>query len=83
MTVPDRNGKQCRERWLNHMHPLLNLSVWTTFDEQLLYLLQLRMKNSWAKFSQDLLGRSDNAIKNYWNGVVVHNLDKLKALVDG
>ena len=31
-----RTGKQCRERWMNHLDPNLNLGPWTPEEDQLL-----------------------------------------------
>ena len=27
--LPDRTGKQCRERWINHLNPGVNKGGWT------------------------------------------------------
>ncbi len=36
--IPGRNGKQCRERWLNHLNPNLKKGPWD--DEELATLVQ-------------------------------------------
>ena len=70
--VPGRNGKQCRERWLNQLNPLLKQDRWSAEEEWLLYLLQQSHKNRWSEISKYLMGRSDNSIKNYWNYSLSH-----------
>ena len=65
--LPGRIGKQCRERWHNQLNPLLKRNVWNVEEEWLLYLLKQRVSNHWSDMAIELLGRSDNTIKNYWN----------------
>ena len=62
-----RTGKQCRERWHNQLNPLLKRNVWNVEEEWLLYLMKQRVSNHWSDMAIELLGRSDNTIKNYWN----------------
>lgn len=33
-----RTGKQCRERWYNHLNPTVNKQPWTDEEEQLLFM---------------------------------------------
>ena len=36
-----RNGKQCRERWHNHLDPVVNKENWTKEEENILFNKQL------------------------------------------
>eukprot|EP00981_Chlorochromonas_danica_P005121 scaffold1036_cov169-Ochromonas_danica.AAC.1 len=61
-----RTGKQCRERWSNHLNPLLKKSPWTQDEDEQLIAAQAVLGNSWTKIAKTLEGRSENEVKNRW-----------------
>ncbi|CAB1119571.1 MYB [Ectocarpus sp. CCAP 1310/34] len=65
--MPGRVGKQCRERYLNHLDPSLRHGPWTEEEERLLLSLHARLNNQWAEIARQIPGRSDNDVKNRWN----------------
>ena len=59
-----RTGKQCRERYLNHLKPDIRKDPWTEEEDELLIHLFQTHGSCWSKFMPYLPGRSDNSIKN-------------------
>lgn len=65
--LPGRVGKQCRERWHNHLRPDINKGRWSFCEEVVIYLCWRVWNSQWARISRLLDGRSDNRVKNHWN----------------
>nr|CAD22533.1 transcription factor myb [Oryza sativa] len=73
--LPGRIGKQCRERWHNHLNPGINKEAWTQEEEITLIHAHRMYGNKWAELTKFLPGRTDNAIKNHWNSSVKKKVD--------
>lgn len=37
LLIPGRLGKQCRERWFNHLDPSLTKTMWTDREDEILF----------------------------------------------
>uniref|UniRef100_A0A1J3GKV7 Myb-related protein 3R-1 n=1 Tax=Noccaea caerulescens TaxID=107243 RepID=A0A1J3GKV7_NOCCA len=77
--LPGRIGKQCRERWHNHLNPAINKEAWTQEEELVLIRAHQIYGNRWAELTKFLPGRSDNGIKNHWHSSVKKKLDSYMA----
>ncbi|RMY02080.1 hypothetical protein D0866_15694, partial [Hortaea werneckii] len=67
-TIQTRSPKQCRERYHQNLKPNLNHDPITPEEGLLIEQMVADMGKRWAEIARRLRGRSDNAVKNWWNG---------------
>src|SRR6056300_1305340 len=72
-----RIGKQCRERWHNHLNPAISKAPWSEDEDRtILTCHRDGTGGQWAKMSQLMVGRTDNAIMNHWNKSMKRKVEK-------
>lgn len=80
--VPGRSGKQCRLRWCNQIDPTIRHDQWSEQEDATVLRAYRALGSRWTDISKLLPGRTDNAIKNRWNGTLCRKADE-QARADG
>ena len=66
--VDRRSAKQCRERWHQNLDPKLSHDAISEDEAIFIFSMVERIGSQWAEIARSLGNRSDNAVKNFYNG---------------
>ena len=73
--IEGRVGKQCRERYFNHLAPDVRKEAWLPEEDDKIIHYHHLVGNKWTNISHMLgNGRSPNAIKNRWHSSLKNKL---------
>lgn len=67
--LPGRIGKQCRERYLNHLDDKIKRGPWTPQEDAILWEAHNTRGNRWCQIAKLLPGRPENAVKNRYTSL--------------
>ena len=76
--IPGRNGRQCRERWVNYLSPDVSKRPWSREEDELIKELVLERGMRWKNMKSFFKERTDVMIKNRWAKIKNIRKDKTK-----
>jgi hypothetical protein len=66
---PNRNARQCRDRWSNYLSPSVENGPWTADEEELLIKKHAELGTAWKYITRFFPTRTDINIKSRWQQI--------------
>ena len=76
--VPNRNSRQCYERWANYLSPFIKREEWTKEEDEILLKKSEEYNFKWTKIQAFLPGRTVSNLKSRHNKLMKALKNKLK-----
>ncbi|CAK59671.1 unnamed protein product (macronuclear) [Paramecium tetraurelia] len=74
--LPNRTGRQIRERYINHLDPNISTKAWSQQEDLKIWNLFKKIGSRWSEMAKKLKGRPENMIKNRFYGYIRKNYAK-------
>jgi hypothetical protein len=68
--ISGRNGKQCRERWMNSLDPDVKKGDWSNEEDSLIFTLYNQLGPRWSEIAKSVPRRTENSVKNRFYSAV-------------
>jgi hypothetical protein len=65
-SMPNRNSRQCKDRWTNFLSPNITKGPWEEHEEALLCQKVSDLGTSWKRIAAFFPGRSEVGVKSHW-----------------
>ena len=62
---PDKNARQCQQRWAQKLAPTLKKGFWSNLEQARVFSLMEKFATSWSLMQFKVKGRTQLAIKNF------------------
>ncbi|CAD8162658.1 unnamed protein product [Paramecium octaurelia] len=76
--IPNRTGRQIRERFVNHLDSNIIKTPWTKQEDKKIWEMYQKMGTRWSDMSKKMPGRPENMIKNRFYSFIRKQYGKIQ-----